>query len=163
MMPYAVGSKPISPSERGCARTTSGEYSAVIAELAENHISGNEWGCKVTKLTDTAPGAIRLDMTCDDYNLAETLGDRDPEYRKFKETMLLRKDGDTSMFARKTSNGKFRGAAWRAAYSPAEWQRAYKDQIAKEHEEAAQRAEWERKAADERKAIEERSRPKAGQ
>jgi hypothetical protein len=102
-------------------------------------------------------------MTCDDYNLAESLGDRDPNYRKFKETMLLRKDSDTSMFVRKTSNGKFRGTAWRAAYCPAEWQRAYTDQIAKEREEAAQKAEWERKAAEERKAIEERSRPKAGQ
>jgi hypothetical protein len=139
------------------------EYGALIIELGTNRISGNEWGCDVTKLTDTAPGAIRLDMTCDDYNLAETLGDRDSEYRKFKETMLLRKDGDSSMFVRKTSNGKFRGVAWRAAYCPVETQRAYTDQIAKEREEAEQKAEWERKAAEERKAIEERSRAKAGQ
>jgi hypothetical protein len=135
----------------------------VLVDLNENEINGHEWGCTVTKLTDAAPGVIRLNMTCDDYNLAESLGDRDPNYRKFKETMLLRKDGDTSMFVRKTSNGKFRGAAWRAAYCPVEAQRAYRDQIAKEHEEAAQKAEWERKAAEECKAIEERSRPKATQ
>ena len=88
---------------------------------------------------------------------------RDPENRKFKEIMLLRKDGGTSMFVRKTLNGKFRGATWRAAYCPVETQRAYTDQVAKEREEAAQKAEWERKAAEERKAIEERSRAKVAQ
>jgi hypothetical protein len=31
----------------------------VIVKLGEGHIGGNEWGCKVTKLTDTALGNAR--------------------------------------------------------------------------------------------------------
>jgi hypothetical protein len=46
-------------------------------ELGERSIRGNEWNCKITKLADTAPGVIRLDMTCDDYNLALFINDRD--------------------------------------------------------------------------------------
>jgi hypothetical protein len=39
-------------------------------------------------------------MTCDDYNLAEYIKDKDPDNRKFKEILLLRKDGDTSVAVR---------------------------------------------------------------
>src|SRR6266702_6452395 len=56
-----------------------GEYGDIVIELAEKSVSGHEWGCKVTKLTDTAPDAIRLNMTCNDYNLAGTLFPKDPK------------------------------------------------------------------------------------
>ena len=41
-------------------------------ELAEKSVSGNEWSCEITKRTTTAADAIRLDMTCYDYNLIRT-------------------------------------------------------------------------------------------
>ena len=45
----------------------------IVIELAEKSVSGNEWSCKINKRTTTAVNAIRLDMTCYDYNLAESL------------------------------------------------------------------------------------------
>src|SRR5882757_1342657 len=55
-----------------------GEFGDFIGDLTHNSISGSEWSCKIRKLTDTAPGAIRLDMTCSDYNLALSINARDP-------------------------------------------------------------------------------------
>jgi hypothetical protein len=130
------------------------ENGNVTIALSEKHISGNEWSCDITKLTDTAPGAIRLDMTCSDYNLAIHL--KLPEDRNFKEAMYLRKIDEQSMLLRKSINGKLTDPAWHAAYCPEAIQRSYREQIAKELEEAAVKAGWERKAAEERKAIEAR-------
>jgi hypothetical protein len=53
-----------------------GEFGDFIVELNEKSISGNEWSCKISRLTDTAPGAIRLDMICNDYNLAEFINSK---------------------------------------------------------------------------------------
>ena len=88
-------------------------------EMVERTIRGNEWNCKITKLSDTAPGAIRLDMTCDDYNLAEFLDPKDPnaDERKFKEVMLLKKIDDNTIVVRRTRNGKFTDPNWRASYA----------------------------------------------
>jgi hypothetical protein len=138
------------------------EYADVIVDLAEKAILGHEWSCEVTKLTDTAPGAIQLNMTCDDYNLAQALNPKDPnwESRKFKEIMYLRKVDDKSMVVRKTTNGKLKYPSWRALYCPEKDQRAYiedNEKAAKDAAtDAAERAKWEQKAAEERKAIEER-------
>ena len=117
-----------------------GEFGDVIVSLAEKEISGNEWSCEVTRLTDTAPGAIRLDMTCNDYNLAEDLHDPKPEERKFREVMLLRKKDENSIFVRKTLNGKFRGPEWHNSYCPAEQQRLYTESQARNQAEAEQKA-----------------------
>lgn len=117
-----------------------GEFGDFIVSLAEKEISGNEWSCEVTKLTDTAPGAIRLDMTCNDYNLAEDIHDPKPEERKFKEVMLLRKMDKESMLVRKTLNGKFKGSGWHASYCPAEQQRLYTESRARDQAKAAQKA-----------------------
>jgi hypothetical protein len=115
-------------------------------ELVERTIRGNEWNCKITKLTDTAPGAIRLDMTCDDYNLAEFLYPKDPnaDERKFKEIMLLRKIVGKSVLVRKTVNGKFKDPDWRASYCPEEAQRIYTEARARDKAEAEQKAAEER-------------------
>jgi hypothetical protein len=113
-------------------------------ELVERSIRGNEWNCKITKLTDTAPGAIRLDMTCDDYNLAEWIHDPNPDERKFKETMLLRKIDDKAIFVRKTRNGRFTDPNWRASYCPEEAQRIYTEAKARDKAEAEQKAMEER-------------------
>jgi hypothetical protein len=126
-----------------------GEDADVIVELKDNSISGNEWSCKVTRLTDTAPGAIRLDMVCYDYNLAESINskDPDPEERTFKEIMLLRKIDGKSMFVRRTVNGKFKDPDWRASYCPDEAQRMYIEAV------ASNKAEAEQKAAEERLSL----------
>jgi hypothetical protein len=123
-----------------------GEGGDVIVELKDNSISGNEWSCKVTRLTDTAPGAIRLGMVCYDYNLAESINSKDPnpEERKFKEIMLLRKIDEKSMFVRRTVNGKFKDPDWRAFYCPDEAQRMYIEAVASNKAEAEQKAVEER-------------------
>jgi hypothetical protein len=118
------------------------ESDAVEIDISKNYVSGNEWSCKITKLTDTGPGAIRLNMTCSDYNLGLSINDPDPYEREFKEIMLLRKIDEKSMFVRKTLNGKFKGD-WRAAYCPEETQRMYIELR------AANKAEAEQKAAEE--------------
>jgi hypothetical protein len=116
----------------------------ILIDLAKKSISGNEWGCRVTKLTDTSPDAIRLGMTCDDYNLAENLYPKDSEHRVFKEIMLLRRLDARSVYARKTTNGKFSDPEWRAAYCPDNVQRAHLETEARDKEEARQKAEEER-------------------
>jgi hypothetical protein len=104
-----------------------GESAYLGIELTKKWVEGNEWGCDITKIADTAPGAIRVDMTCNDYNLAEYINAKDPNpyERKFKEIMLLRKIDGKSMFVRKTVNGKFKDPDWRAAYCPDEQQRIH--------------------------------------
>jgi hypothetical protein len=99
------------------------EFGDIIIELAKKSISGNEWSCEINKFTDTASSEIRLDMTCSDYNLAESLGL--PEERKFREVLLLKRIDDKAMSVRKTLNGKFKGPGWQADYCPAEAQRMY--------------------------------------
>jgi hypothetical protein len=114
-----------------------GEFGDVIIEFADKAVSGNELGCRIDKLRDTAPGAIRLDLICDDYNLAISIGY--PEDRKFREIMLVKKiDGDT-ISVRKTLNGKFTAPAWRASYCPEEKQRWYREAKERHRAEEAQK------------------------
>jgi hypothetical protein len=126
------------------------EFGDVVIQLAAKLIKGNEWNCKITKLTDTAPDAIRLDMTCDDYNLAEFIDNHDPNpgERKFKETMVLKKIDERYISVRKTQNGKFKYPAWQASYCPKKVQRQYVEERARDKAEAK------------RKAAEKRSGPK---
>jgi hypothetical protein len=127
-------------------RSRCGEYGDIIIELGEKSISGNEWSCDITKLTDTAPGAIRLDMTCNDYNLAEFINSKDPNpyERKFKEIVLLRRIDGKSVFVRKSQNGKFKGPDWRASYCPEDAQRLHAEATARDKAEAEQKAAEER-------------------
>jgi hypothetical protein len=123
-----------------------GDFGDLIVDLAKNSIDGNEWGCDVTGLTDTAPGTLRIDMTCNDYNLAEDLDPKDPapENRKFKEVMYLKKVDEKSMIVRKSSNGKL--ADWgRVTYCPAHEQRIYIEAIAHNARERAKAAEGQNK------------------
>jgi hypothetical protein len=102
------------------------EESAYLAiELAKKRVGGNEWSCDITKITDTAPGAVKLDMSCNDYNLGLDIKDPNPYERKFREIMLLSKIDAKTLFVRKTSNGKFRDTRWRASYCPDEQQRIH--------------------------------------
>jgi hypothetical protein len=97
-----------------------GEFGELVISLSEKSVGGNEWSCKINRLTDTAPSSVKLDITCDDYNLALSIDERDPNAyeRKFKEVMLLKRINDTSMSVRKTLNGQFKGPSWQADYCP---------------------------------------------
>lgn len=134
---YVVAGKTI--AER-CADST--EF---YVDLYKKSVGGNEWSCKVGKLTDTDPGTIRLDMTCSDYNLAEDL--KKPEDTEFKEVMLLKKMDGASMLVRKTVGGKFKDPEWKAVYCPKDAQQMYRDSIAenqakREQEKAAAKTAW---------------------
>ena len=116
----------------------------IAIELAKKSISGSEWSCEITKLTDTSPDSIRLDMSCSDYNLAEYLNPKDKDSdRIFKEIMLLRRLDARSVSGRKTTNGKFTGSDWRASYCPDDIQRSYIELQARYKAEASQKAEEE--------------------
>lgn len=126
------------------------EFGDFSVELGEKSVGGNEWSCHIAKLGDMAPDAIRLDMTCRDYNLADFIGDPNPE-RIFKEFMLLKKANETTILVRKTQNGKFKDSYGKASYCPAEAQRLYTEAKARDKAEAR------------RKAAEEKIRPTAQQ
>ena len=104
---------------------TCGEFGDLIVRLREKEISGHEWSCKVGKLTDTGPGAIKIQMTCDDYNLAEDL--KKPEGTRFKEIIVLKKIDENSISGRKTVDGKFKDPEFKAVYCPEEAQQMYRD------------------------------------
>ncbi|VIO77360.1 hypothetical protein [Bradyrhizobium ivorense] len=127
---------PRSPSEEQCP-----EADNLTIELGDKSVSGYEWSCKINKVADTAPDAIKLELTCNDYNLAQNLYPRDPkaEEKSFKETMLLKRIDDKVISVRKTLNGKFEGPAWRADLCPAEIQRVYVENKAASAPEAAEK------------------------
>jgi len=83
-----------------------------LLELGKNHFVVDErWGCKVAKITDTAPGALRLDMTCYEVDNPD-----EGEGKDHKDVMTLRKIGDTSFNMQLTNKGKFNGPPWRVNY-----------------------------------------------
>jgi hypothetical protein len=130
-----------------------GEFGDVVIALPEKTIGGHEWSCKINKLTDTAPGAVTLNMTCNDLNLAAHL--KASEDKEFKEVMLLTRINEQSMSVRKTLNGKFEGPTWQADYCPGEAQRMYAEA------QAQNRAETEYKIP-EQLSRPEQWRPKDG-
>jgi hypothetical protein len=118
----------------------------ITVEIAENSISGNEWSCKITKMTDRAPGEIRLDLSCNDYNLAEAIKAADPENKLFKEIMLLKRIDERTVLIHQTANGKFSAPRWKASYCPEEAQRMYIEAKARYRAEAARKADEERRS-----------------
>jgi hypothetical protein len=109
-----------------------------FVELSDKSLGGEEYGCTVGKLTDTARGAIKLDVTCDDSQAG----------RSFKETILLSRIDDNMIFWRGTSHGKFKQPGARFLYCPEEVQRLRREANARD------------KAAAEQKAAEEQARQK---
>lgn len=84
------------------------ESAQYLFELGKKSVIGEEaFKCQITKITDTAPVTLRLDLTCDD-----------DERGKFKEIITLRKINSKSLFMRMTRNGKFGGPAWQIDYCP---------------------------------------------
>lgn len=85
--------------------------------LGKKSVIGNEsFGCEIKRLTDKGPGMLRLDMTCDNADLAATTDN--PEERRTKEVMTLRKIDEKSFFMRMTDKGKFAAREWRVSYCP---------------------------------------------
>jgi hypothetical protein len=103
-------------------------------ELSEKSISGKEWSCAINKMVNTASGAIQLNMTCNDLNLAAHIKASDD--KEFKEVMLLKRINEQSISVRKTLNGKFEGPNWQADYCPEDIQRMHIEEKIKPEEEA---------------------------
>jgi len=114
------------------------EYGDLNIQLSEKSISGHEWGCEINRLSETAADAIKLDMTCHDLNLEESLRkpDQDLEYRSFKEVIFLKRINNKTLSVRKTLNGKFKGPSWQADYCPDDAQRIYSENKQRAEEEA---------------------------
>jgi hypothetical protein len=105
------------------------EAGYIVIDLAERSVSGYEWSCEIGKSTNTALDAVKIEMTCSDYNLAESLYPNDPSAaeRKIKEVMMLKRIDNEAMSIRKTVNGKFTNAPRRSNYCPEQVQRRYVD------------------------------------
>lgn len=99
------------------------EANNIAIELTDKSVSGNEWSCRVTNILDPDPSSIKVEMTCSDYNLAEFINR--PEGTQFKEILLLKRIDPGTISVHKSSNGKFKYPAWRAAYCPEATQRSY--------------------------------------
>jgi len=102
------------------------ENETLAIAIDKNSVGGNEWGCTISKITDTGHSSIRLDMACNDLNLAQSLfpHDEHAEEHVFKEIMLIRKINDGTISVRMTSNGKFSGkTGWQVSYCSVDQQR----------------------------------------
>ncbi|MBJ7401985.1 MAG: hypothetical protein JHD07_01220 [Bradyrhizobium sp.] len=122
------------------------ESGDLTIDLGEKSINGYEWGCKVTQVIDLAPGSLKVGMVCDDYNLAQNLNPRDPnwENRQFNEVMFVKRINDTTISVQKSLNGKVKDPPWRAAYCPLETQRAIAEATLRAKLEAKRKADQER-------------------
>ncbi|MEY9467382.1 hypothetical protein [Bradyrhizobium ottawaense] len=119
-------------------------------DLGEKSVSGYEWVCYVKKITDVGPGALKVDMVCDDYNLAQNLNPRDPnwESRKFNEIMFIKRLDTSAISVQKSLNGKLKDPPWRAAYCPLKTQRSLAEAALRAKEEAKQKAEEAKRKAE---------------
>jgi hypothetical protein len=136
------------------------EYDDIVIDLRDRSVSGNEWSCKITSVVNEAPDAIKIEMTCDDYNLAQYINPRDPkpEERRFKEILLLKRIDAGTIVVHKSSNGKFKYPAWTASYCPKETQRSY----AKAKTEGKQKAKEESKQKAEQEQALRNAHPRDG-
>lgn len=118
------------------------EANNIAIELTDKSVSGNEWSCRVTNILDPDPSSIKVEMTCSDYNLAEFINR--PEGTQFKEILLLKRIDPGTISVHKSSNGKFKYPAWRAAYCPEATQRSYVEAKLRDKSVARQKVEQER-------------------
>ncbi|QQO36479.1 hypothetical protein JJC00_13390 [Bradyrhizobium diazoefficiens] len=116
---------------------------------------GSEWGCDVKKIVDLAPGSLKIDMICRDYNLAQNLDPRDPnwENRHFKEVMFIKRLDETTISVQKSLNGKLKSSPWREAYCPLGTQRALAEAKLTAKVEANQKAEEAKRKAEEERTL----------
>lgn len=90
-------------------------------------------------------------MVCDDYNLAQNLNPRDPNWanRKFNEVMFIKRFDAAAISVQKSLNGKLKDPPWRAAYCPPKTQRALAEATMRAKVEAKQKAEEAKRNAEE--------------
>ncbi|WP_257196419.1 MULTISPECIES: hypothetical protein [unclassified Bradyrhizobium] len=133
------------------------ERNNMTINLRGKSVYGYEWGCKVKTITDLSPGSVQLDMICNDYNLAQNLNPRDPnwENRQFKEIMFVKRLDEATISVQKSLNGRFKDPPWREAYCPLKTQRALAEATLAAKSEAKQKAKQERalKAAHPRDGV----------
>jgi hypothetical protein len=92
----------------------------VFVELTDKSIGGDEYDCKISKLTETGPGAVRLEAACTDVN-REMPSPETP----IREVIVLKKIDEETIFYRGTTNGKFKKAGARYSYCPEDVQRMH--------------------------------------
>jgi hypothetical protein len=79
-------------------------------ELSKKRVTDHvSFGCRVMKVYDTAPGALRLDLSCVD-------GEGDE--RRTKETMTFRRINEKSFFMRMSNKGRFTSRELQVDYCP---------------------------------------------
>ncbi|MBJ7401983.1 MAG: hypothetical protein JHD07_01210 [Bradyrhizobium sp.] len=127
------------------------ESGGLIIDLGGKSVSGYEWICDVKKITDLGPGSLKVDMVCDDYNLAQNLNPRDPNWanRKFNEVIFIKRLDAAAISVQKSLNGKLKDSPWRAAYCPLKTQRALAEATLRAKAEAKQKAEEAKRKAEE--------------
>jgi hypothetical protein len=91
------------------------DFGDLIVEFAKKRIAGNEYECKITKLADTAPGAVKLDVICTDIE----------KEKPYNEVILLKRIDEKTIFYRQTTNGKFKYPGGQLSYCHEEAQRMY--------------------------------------
>ncbi|MCP3464911.1 hypothetical protein [Bradyrhizobium sp. CCGUVB23] len=131
------------------------ERNDVTIDVSGKSVSGYEWACEVKKLLDLAPGSLKVEMTCRDYNLAQNLDSRDGKWenRLFKEIMFIKRLNETTISVQKSLNGKLKDPPWREAYCPLKTQRALAEAKLQAKEEAKQKAEEAKRKAEEERAL----------
>ncbi|MEZ2146464.1 hypothetical protein AAE026_29880 [Bradyrhizobium sp. DN5] len=126
------------------------ESGGLTIDLGEKSVSGYEWVCDVKKITDLSLGSLNVDMVCDDYNLAQNLNPRDPNWatRQFNEVMFIKRLDTAAISVQKSLNGKLKDPPWRAAYCPLKTQRALAEATLRAKVEAKQKAEEAKRKAE---------------
>jgi len=124
------------------------EFGNLRILLKKKEIGGIESTCKIAKLIDTGPGAIRLDLICEDIDSVEDVDSNpDPKKRTLMEVvtrrlevMTLRKVDDKTLLSNATQNGKLEGPEERSTYCPEKLQRIFFETIAQQEKQAKQEA-----------------------
>ncbi|WP_271617449.1 hypothetical protein [Bradyrhizobium sp. CCBAU 51745] len=121
------------------------ESGGLTIDLGEKSVSGYEWRCDVKKITELGSGSLKVEMVCDDYNLAQNVNPRDPNWdsRKFNEVMFIKRLDAAAISVQKSLNGKLKDPPWRAAYCPLKTQRALAEATLRAKVEAKQKADQE--------------------
>jgi hypothetical protein len=91
------------------------DFGDATIDLAEKTIGSSEQECKIINLTDTASGAIRLDVSCVDTE----------RENPHKEIILLKKVDEKAIFYRQSYKENFKYPGVKYFYCPEEAQRMY--------------------------------------
>jgi len=109
--------------------TRCGDQAEAYVELAENSIGGNEYGCTIHKMTDPAPGLMKLEATCDDAQTEKSK----------KELILLKRIDDSTFLWSHIVRGANKDGV-KFAYCPEDAQQTYRETEARSKAEAEQNA-----------------------